>query len=664
MRAWFHCTGAELRVADPEHIIGCLAAEQHRRRLSGGPEQDFAWHRQILALQAALASGAGDTWTVVLEFELTRLERRIDAVILTDRAIICCEFKTEARGSDALREAEDYALRLRDFHAGSRGHPIFPLLVAGEDGFRPPAQQRLPLLGLHDALRTGSAGLAQALDWLQRATPEGAVPLDAAAWLAADYAPVPTIIEAARRLFERHDVVELGLARAAAGNLTRTADAVAREIAAARAEGRHVVIFVTGIPGAGKTLCGLNLVFRSNVKAAFLTGNAPLVRVLRAALYRDAISRGRDRQAAEEEVEGFIQDVHRFLASHVRTGSVPPEEVIVFDEAQRAWNQAKAAKPARNRKTFLTLSEPAHALDIMRRRGDWSAIVALIGNGQEINTGEAGLSEWGLAIARGGWTAVAPARVIGTADALQRLVDTPQPWLRLADELDLTVPIRAIRNGAVSAWVEAVLDDDRHRAAQIAAETDLPVFLTRDMASARTALRGFARGHRRAGFVRSAGGRRLRGEGFAAEVGLDDAADWFLRRFPDIRASDALEAAATEYACQGLELDVVAVAWDADLRRGLRGWAAFQLSGGKWQRVQNATEATYIRNTYRVLLTRARYETVIWVPRGSRAGSAFHDETRDAARYDAIADFLHAAGARPLEHAEPTPADAPAGLLL
>jgi hypothetical protein len=159
--------------------------------------------------------------------------------------------------------------------------------------------------------------------------------------------------------------------------------------------------------------------------------------------------------------------------------------------------------------------------------------------------------------------------------------------------------------------------------------------------------------------VRSAGGRRLRGEGFAAEVGLDGAADWFLRRFPDIRASDALEAAATEYACQGLELDIVAVAWDADLRRGHRGWTTFQLSGKDWQRVKGAVEATYIVNTYRVLLTRARYETVIWVPRGSDPADPFHDPTRDAARYDAVADFLLACGARPLEaqrQAEPAAA--------
>ena len=653
MRAWFHCTGAELAKADPEAIIGQLAAEQQRRGFSGTPDQDFAWDGQIRALQSALPRASGDAWTVAMEFELTRLERRIDAVILTDRAIICCEFKTDGRRADALRDVEDYALRLRDFHAGSRAHPIFPLLVAGEGNFAAPPQRPLPLQAMHEPMRAGTAGLACALTWIQHEAPQPAATLDAADWLRADYAPVPTIVEAARRLFQRHDVVELGLARAEAGNLTRTSQAVARALSEARAEGRHVVVFVTGIPGAGKTLCGLNVVFRSDAKAAFLTGNAPLVRVLRAALQRDAVARGRSSQAAEEEVEGFIQDVHRFLAGHVRAGSIPPEEVIVFDEAQRAWNQAKAAKPSRNRKTFLTLSEPAHALDILRRREDWSAIVALIGNGQEINTGEAGLAEWGRAIARGGWTAVAPPRVVGASDALQRLCDEKPDWLRLDADLDLTVPIRAIRNGAVAAWVEAVLADDCAQAAKIAAGTDLPVFLTRGIAEARTALRGFARGHQRAGFVRSAGGRRLRGEGFAAEVGLDGAADWFLRRFPDIRASDALEAAATEYACQGLELDVVAVAWDADLRRGPRGWSTFQLSGKDWQRVRGDVEATYIRNTYRVLLTRARYETVIWVPEGSRAGDPFHDPTRDAARYDAIADFLISCGARPLAVAEP-----------
>lgn len=660
MRAWAAHSGAELARLGADRILGELAAQQQRAGFSGSVLQDVAWDAQLPALIAAVQGSGGEGWTVALEYELTRLERRIDAVILTDRAIVCCEFKLQPPAPEMLRDVEDYALRLRDFHAGSRDHPVVPLLVAGAGGFRPPAQHHLDLPGVQPVLVTGTAGLADALRWIQARFAAPATQLDGRAWLHAAYAPVPGIIEAARRMYERHDVVELGLARAETGNLTRTAEAIGRALSAARERQERVVVFVTGIPGAGKTLCGLNTVFQGG-RAAFLTGNSPLVAVLRAALLRDATRHGRGARPVGEEVEGFIQDVHRFLNHHVRSPAPPPEDVIVFDEAQRAWDQAKATRPTQNRKPVLTMSEPAHALEIMARRPDWSAIVALIGNGQEINTGEAGLAEWGRAIAaHGGWRAVAARCAAEARDPLQRLAGADVPWLTLDDDLDLTVPVRAIRNGAVAGWVAAILDNDAAQAAALAAQGELPVFLTRDLAAARDALRRMARGHRRAGLVRSAGGKRLRAEGLGAEVTAKEVADWFLERFPDIRASDALEAAATEYACQGLELDVVGLAWDLDFRREGGDWRAWQLSGGRWRR--ETSEFDYVRNTYRVLLTRARYETVIWVPRGSRRDEPWYDRTRDADMLDAIADFLLACGARPLEAAPPEDA-APARLL-
>ena len=218
------------------------------------------------------------------------------------------------------------------------------------------------------------------------------------------------------------------------------------------------------------------------------------------------------------------------------------------------------------------------------------------------------------------------------------------PWLALDPALDLTVPLRAVRDAAVAEWVEAVLADDAPRAAAIAASaTDFPVFLTRSLDATRDALRRFARGHRRAGLLRSSGAKRLRGDGLAAEVPPDDVPDWFLNHFlhpaparpRDIRASDALEAAATEYACQGLELDVAGLAWGGDLVRAAEHWTARRFVGTRWQ--PDRAEAHYVLNTYRVLLTRARYETVLWVPRGSPAHDPFHDASRDAALYDTVA---------------------------
>jgi hypothetical protein len=654
MRAWFHCSGAELLARDPADIVGRLASAQQGRGFAGSAAQESAWQAEIAALRAAIAAAGGAAWTVVLEYELLRLEKRIDAVVLTDRAIIVLEFKTGAPTRAGQAEVEDYALDLRDFHAASRRHAIVPVLVAGEAPFAPPVQPWLLPSNPTEPLVCGHCTLGEALRWVQAELPPAAEPLVPADWLTGAYRPVPTIVEAATMLYARNGVAEIATARADAPNLTRTAAAIARAVSAAQAAGDKRVVFVTGIPGAGKTLCGLNAVFAPEAggRSAFLTGNVPLVTVLRAALVQDAVERGEcGSDEAERRVKERLQNVHRFLEDHATDPArrPPRERLIVFDEAQRAWNEAKARLGTHNKPSYLTMSEPAHALEIMGRHEGWAVVVALIGSGQEINTGEAGLREWGDVIARsrGAWRAVAARRAIAAAEEMQRLTDDETvPWLTLDPDLDLTTPVRSVRESAGAAWVDAVLRANVREARAIAdAAGALPFLLTRDLDALRTALRSLARGRRRAGIVASSGAKRLRAEGLGVQ--LDNVADWFLRRWPDVRGSDALEAFATEYDCQGLELDVVGLAWGGDLVWTGRAWQTRRFTGTVWQ--QRKADAHYVVNKYRVLLTRARYETVIWVPRGSRREDPFHDATRDAAELDAIARVLLDCGARPLD---------------
>src|SRR5690606_14122150 len=279
----------------------------------------------------------------------------------------------------------------------------------------------------------------------QRHFPPTTPPLNGSAWLAAPYRPVPGIVDAARLMFARHGVEDIAAARADTANLTLTTTAIRDAIAHARQHRLRLVIFVTGIPGAGKTLCGLNVVFSDQSEnAAFLTGNAPLVAVLREALVRDAKSNNR-RQPARQG-RGFLQNVHRFLESHIRDATnPPPEHVVVFDEAQRAWDAAQATRDTQRRQSVLTDSEPAHMLEIMARTPGWAVIVALVGNGQEINTGEAGLAEWGrvIAAAGGSWQALAAPRVLGAVEPAQCLSPPPAPWLQLNPALDHTLHMLA-----------------------------------------------------------------------------------------------------------------------------------------------------------------------------------------------------------------------------
>jgi hypothetical protein len=369
-------------------VAARLAYVQADRHATLELAQRAAWVATARLLRSALSAPEAAGWTVMLEYDLLRLEKRADCVILTDRAVLVLEIKDGAttHALSDLRQAEDYALDLRDFHAGCRTVPIVPVLVATRANsaiFDPP----LLWHGVPQPIRANAETLGQTLCTIQAGIGAPAAPLDHAAWLAAPYRPVPNVLEAATMLFDRHRSAEMVSARADAANLTRTTEAVRRAIAGARGAQEHVAVFVTGIPGAGKTLSGLNIVFGALREdgAAFLTGNAPLVAVLRESLARQAApDGGRRRAQSHKNAVTALQNVHRFLEHHVlRPEEVPEARVIVFDEAQRAWDRTQATRPSQRRGASpLSDSEPAHTLEIMARHAGWSVVVALIGNGQ------------------------------------------------------------------------------------------------------------------------------------------------------------------------------------------------------------------------------------------------------------------------------------------
>jgi hypothetical protein len=644
-------------LATPEaDVLARLTHVQVRSFHTNRLEQLRAWTASIAVLQRCLPVLPNPAeWRLLLEYELLRLGRRIDAVLVGPRGILVLEFKDGADGlTQAGREqVEDYALDLRDFHLASRRHPIVPILVGTEARVRP---QSLPLMhGVTSVVDASATSLPGMLTDLCGNLPAPAEPLDTAAWELAPYHPVPTIVEAARMLYDRNDVADLKAARADRANLGRTTDAILTAIQAAQTQGNKLVLFVTGIPGAGKTLCGLNAVFGTAraAGAVFLTGNPSLVHVLREALARD---HARDRRGAlrdaRQRMESQIQALPFFRDGSIESGDVPPERVAVIDEAQRCWSRSHAIQKTRDRRVRLTDSEPGHLLDIMGRHQGWAAIVCLVGNGQEIHTGEGGLAEWGEALrARPWWLARAAPGVRQAADLMQRLPDLA--GLHLDPALNLDVPIRSIRGPESAPWVDAVLAGDAPAARAITAVHDVPVLLTRDLGQLRATLRRLARGSRRAGLVASSGAQRLRAEGLGVELPHMDAgavARWFLDRWPaDVRASDALETVATEFSCQGLELDYVGLCWDGDFLPRHGGWTVRSFRGTDWQTVRAPAAITYRINTYRVLLTRARYETVIWVPRGSR-----EDRTRNPGELDGVAAFLEACGARSLSAPAPS----------
>ncbi len=652
MQAWWSGTLGDFRTSVPTAILGILSTRLVEKHTTNRETQVRAWREQI-ALMTEATAGLPDDCRLLIEYPLLRLGRRIDGILLTSTAILVLEFKVGDKpvAEADRRQVEDYALDLQDFHAGSSNQVIVPILIATETKVKP---THWPLCwhNVSDVFVVNAESFGPLLREMLQRIPHARQPINIAAWETAPYRPVPTIVDAARTLYGRHGIEEIRAARADLGNLTRTTDAIVEAVATAKMHRHFVVVFVTGIPGAGKTLCGLNTVFATNAGAAFLTGNFPLVYVMRAALERDAKDQGRSVRMARQETESAIQPLMGFLRDNVDRKAPPHEQVIVFDEAQRAWDAAFGA-----RKFGHPQSEAAMFLDIMRRHEDWAAIIALVGSGQEINTGEAGLSAWGEALLeRPEWHVHAAPAALTATSRRQRLYADDPPAITVNSDLHLSVPVRSIRSSAAAPWVDALLDGDIKLAQQIArGAADLPFLLTRSLTAMKHHLRSVARGKRRSGLVCSADARRLRAEGVHPNfphMDTDTVANWFLAHWPDVRASDALEMPATQFACQGLELDYVGLCWGNDLirRPGQAAWIARKFVGTRWHDPRGEAAIAFQINTYRVLLTRARYSTVIWIPEGDAC-----DTTRDPATFDLIADFLSICGARSLNEVAAEP---------
>lgn len=483
-------------------------------------------------------------------------------------------------------------------------------------------------------------------------------PIDLDAWEAGRYSPTPTIIEAARALYGGHSVEEISRSDADATNLAVTSETLGTIIENARLNREKVVCFVTGVPGAGKTLVGLNIAnshrHESDSYSVFLSGNGPLVSVLCEALTRDkvaqAAAKGGDKKkksSVKSEVKAFIQNVHHFRDECLLDDEKPPvEHVALFDEAQRAWNVKQTASFMKRKKgrADFNISEPEFLISCMDRHRDWAVVVCLVGGGQEINTGEAGISEWLDAIKRAfpDWHVyISPQlndREYAAGKALERLKGHTRLYLR--QELHLGVSLRSFRAENVSKLVKEILDQEFHDARSTLSSIDgrYPIVITRNIAAAKDWVRHKARGTERYGLIVSSQAERLKPHAIHVRAPIDPI-HWFLDPKSDTRSSYYMEDVATEFHIQGLELDWACVAWDADFRFTNAGWEHWSFRGNRWNRIRKAERQTYLKNAYRVLLTRARQGMVIVVPTGDQL-----DRTRDPAYYDATYDCLKKIG--------------------
>lgn len=596
---------------------------------------------------------------VYFEYAVPRLGKRIDVVVLIDHVVFILEFKVGEKEftSSATDQVWDYALDLKNFHETTHDKFVAPVLVATRAKVAATSVSTTPdndsvLFPIHAA----PAQLGDIFEQVLRFC-EGPK-IDPSQWDLGRYHPTPTIVEAAIALYSGHDVSEISRSDAGAINLSQTSETVAEIIRSSRELSRKSICFVTGVPGAGKTLVGLNIATKhidkdSELYSVFLSGNGPLVDILREALARDKVRRKKDageklkKGEALSQVKAFIQNVHHFRDDClVDLASPPIEHVAIFDEAQRAWNleQTAAFMLRKKQRPDFNQSEPEFLMSCLDRHRDWAVVVCLVGGGQEINTGEAGIAEWVTSLNRsfGEWHVHISSQLndeeYGAGRAVSEVANRAN--VHFEKHLHLGVSMRSFRAEHVSTLVKQMLDLDADVARQTLKQLEdkYPIVITRSLSRAKAWMRRLARGTERYGMVVSSQAQRLKPHAIDVRSPMDPI-HWFLDGKEDVRSSYYLEDVATEFHVQGLELDWSCVVWDADFRFAPEGWQHYSFVGSRWNHIHKSDRQTYLKNAYRVLLTRARQGMVLVIPEGEA-----NDATRAAAYYDPTFDYLRGIG--------------------
>ncbi len=652
-REYYSDTITDFLKSAPNEILGKLvqsndfALEQTQRD---------AWVEEIHILQKALQPYKG---SIYFEYSIPRMGKRIDVVVITGSTIFILEFKVgeDDFPSYAIDQVWDYALDLKNFHETSHEHFMAPILIATK------ARSVLATISTtpHNdkmlfPIKCNGELLNQVIADVLRFTEGDSI--DPIRWEGGRYQPTPTIIEAAMALYNGHSVSEISRSDASAINLSETSDAVSEIIRLSKEKSHKSICFVTGVPGAGKTLVGLNIATKhidkdNDLYSVFLSGNGPLVSILREALARDKVRHEKERgnkikkSEVMSDVKMFIQNVHNFRDECLVDFKKPPiEHVALFDEAQRAWDLQQTANFMLRKKNtpHFNKSEPEFLISCLDRHPDWAVVVCLVGGGQEINTGEAGISEWIESLNRSypSWHIYISSRLTDSEYGAEKVIENVKAHSNVVnkDELHLSVSMRSFRAEHVSLLVKQLLDlkPDEARKTLENVEGKYPIVITRDLNKAKQWLKQQARGSERYGIVVSSQAERLKPHAIDVKSPVDPI-HWFLDGKEDVRSSYYLEDVVTEFQVQGLELDWTCVTWDADFRYAKNGWEHFSFVGSHWNHIRKQERQVYLKNAYRVLLTRARQGMVIVVPSGSS-----EDMTRKHEFYNSTFEYLKEIG--------------------
>lgn len=623
--------------------------------------QRDAWIKEIEILKKNL--WGINIGRVILEYNIPRMGKRIDCILLCKGIVFVLEFKVGAtvHRKSTDDQVMDYALDLKNFQKSCQDKIIIPISISTE---APPSKGHVLLYedGVAKPVRINADGLASVINEVSVKYQRN--DFDYHEWEHSDYMPTPTIVEAAQALYNNHNVQEITRADAGAKNLTETISAIKEIIQKSKAKHEKSIIFVTGVPGAGKTLVGLNLASEmhnseNEEHAVFLSGNLPLVTVLQEALARDKVMQKHaagnkiKKATALREVVSFIQIIHKYRDEYVGNKRIPTDGVVIFDESQRAWTKDEIASFMARKKGIKNFehSEPEFLISTVNRRMGWGVIVCLVGGGQEINKGEAGLPEWFDSLKRSfkDWKVYVSDNLKDEeylrGRSWEEITESINPIID--NRLHLSTSMRSFRSEKVSLFVKQMLDCEVDQAKKTFLEISdsYPICITRDLNTAKKWVVNKSRGNERYGILASSNAARLKPEGiyYAKDRSSIAPEIWFLNGKDDIRSSYFLEVVASEFETQGLELDFAIVGWDADFRMENGKFKCYSMSNRKtppnWSPIKSENNKRYLKNAYRVLLTRARQGFIIYVPIGDRA-----DATRWPEYYDQTYEYLKSLG--------------------
>lgn len=700
-RCLYSASFGEFMNSKPLTILGALHNNYHGDTPT---TTDEAWMGEITIMQQVLMPWKEEHGQIIFEYDIPRLGKRIDVVLLLRGLIFCLEFKV-GKQDDLQADIEqvmDYALDLKNFHLYSHNRIIVPILIPTR--YKTFTTEFRPSVYHDDIYNPMISGEEHLQELIVKVLEHSKAYIDEEPienWLISPYAPTPTIIEAARTLYENHSVEEITRHEADKVSTDTTINYILQVIQQSKEKQSKSICFVTGVPGAGKTLVGLDVAIKQTYKdgefdkengAVYLSGNGPLVAVLTEALARDnqykCSQRGEKKNLTDSrrEVSEFIQIIHRYRDNMLakiknpvvngeleidpekavklqQTGYGEVEHVAIFDEAQRSWTHKRIADYLKRGGTYgnklkvpnFPMSEAEFLIWSLDQREDWAVIICLVGGGQEINTGEAGITEWIKALNNRfrHWNVYISNKLTDPEYAEGRVNELlkENKNVLFSDSLHLAVSLRSFRAETLSAFIHSLLSfaPDAQSLYQDVQNKKYPIILTRDMEKARQWLRKKARGTQQTGVLVTKVAARFKP--LAVNIlaqGDENAVHWFLEDKTDIRSSNYLEDAATEIQVQGLELDFACVLWDADMRYENGQWTYYKFNGkNKWNPETNEENQKYMLNAYRVLLTRARQGIVICVPTGNsnKTPEGFdEDPTRLPIFYDGTYKYLKSLG--------------------